>query len=41
MASLPEKSMRDVLMIRVQVINNNIGIALMTGSKHNNLEIFT
>lgn len=41
MASLPEKSMRNVLMIRVQIINNNIGITLMTGSKHNNLEIFT
>lgn len=41
MASFPKKSMWDVLTIRIQIINDNIRIAFMTSSKHNNLEILT
>lgn len=39
MASFSKESIGNIFPVRIQVVNNNIGIALVTRSKHNNLKI--
>lgn len=38
-ASFPEETMRDELPLRIQVVDDHIGVALVTGGEDNDLEV--
>lgn len=40
MAGLSKKSVRHILFFRVQVVDDHIGVALVTGCEYNNLKVF-